>query len=417
MDMMDSKHWSERDLDMHLDKLKSEVTACSEPIFIAPFVESSVSKDGALSGAFVSVKATFDVAGHPTTMGSKLLGKKHATRDADAVALLRAAGASLIGHTNMTELAYSGVGLNPHFGTPENPLKQGRIPGGSTSGGAVSVATGLADIALGTDTGGSLRIPAAFCGLVGFKPSQQSVSSKGCLPLSQSLDSIGVMANSVNDCSLAWHVLSDKKEEHVDHDFVLKVPTNFGMDEASSIVREAFDSVIKSLQDQGLKIERGCYPIFEAYQQLPVWQFSAVESRRYFENLIDLESELLDPRVRQRIARGKGVTDEEFSNTQRLRHDLIERMSAEEANTVFIMPTVACIAPDFSDFATDEDFNRINLLCLRNTSFANVIDGCSLSLPFTYQGEPIGLMLTAKNGDDQKLLSLAQTIERLLCSF
>lgn len=413
--MQDKTVWQTRNLDDHLSRVASDILNQAEHVFINPFIVPNFHKTGKLSGAVVSVKATFDVAGYPTTMGSRLLGGRAASVDAEVITRLKQEGASLIGHTNMTELAYSGVGLNPHYGTPENPHLKNRITGGSTSGGAVSVASGLADMALGTDTGGSLRIPAAFCGLVGFKPSQQSVSREGCLPLSESLDSIGVMANNVHDCELVWRTLGKASESpNFRQAPCFKIANNFGLTDLSPEVEKGFNAVLTLLQQQGILIQKEENSLFENYKQLPVWQFSAVESRRYYQQSFDLNSELLDPRVRQRIARGESVSNEEFAGLKSARNELIKAFEKHENNSVFLMPTVACTAPKLTDFESDEDFNRVNLLCLRNTSFANVIDGCSISLPFVFEGEQMGLMLTSRNGFDINLLAIAKRFEQHL---
>ncbi|TPE53403.1 amidase [Maribrevibacterium harenarium] len=384
-----------------------------DPIFTERFAEQSP-QQGALSGVTVAVKDNLDVAGYHTRAGSLLLGHTPAKQDAEAVARLRAAGAELIGHTNMTELAYSGLGLNPHFGTPANPLFPDRIPGGSTSGGAVAVATGLADAALGTDTGGSLRIPAAFCGLVGFKPTQESVPSQGCVPLSTSLDSIGPMAKDVATCEQLWRVLSGSNQTAGQlNDLEFVVPSNFGLDQLDEAVATGFWQAIETLKQQGVEIQERPLAILEHYKKLPVWQFAAVESARHFAPLFDLNSEQLDPRVRRRIARAASVSPEEFAQTQQDRLAWIHSYTETQANTILLLPTVACLPPRFEQVSRDEDFDRLNLLCLRNTSLANVLDGCSLSLPLiSHPG--VGLLLTAVGKKDAELLALGAAWETLL---
>src|SRR6266545_3162516 len=164
---------------------------------------------GPLDGAVVSIKDLFDVAGEPTRAGSTVLAAAPAVaRDAPVVRRLRAAGAVIIAKTNMTEFAFSGIGLNPHYGTPGNPADRSRIPGGSSCGAAVAVADAMCETAIGTDTGGSTRIPAALCGIVGFKPSQWRLPTQGAFPLSFTLDSIGPMARNVADCALADAVMA-----------------------------------------------------------------------------------------------------------------------------------------------------------------------------------------------------------------
>ncbi|WP_394152016.1 amidase family protein [Vibrio maritimus] len=378
------------------------------------------SSNGALSHFRVSVKANFDVKGYPTCCGTTLLADNIAQEDAKAVQRLKHAGAQLVGHTNMTELAYSGLGLNPHYGTPENPIVEGAIPGGSTSGGAVSVATGEADIALGTDTGGSLRIPAAFCGVTGFKPSQQSVSSQGCWPLSQQLDSVGPIGKSVSDCRLVWEVISNSTStvatDKTSTELEFVIPKNFGFDEIDPEVAELFDQAVSIIEAAGFMVRETSHPLFEDYKKLPVWHFSAVESRHFYQSHFDTDSADLDPRVRSRIRRGVEIDDVEFEETKNARRALIDTFSTHFANKVFLMPTVVCKAPKFADLVQDADYDRINLLCLRNTTLANVLDGCSISLPFWGETFPIGIMLTMVNGADERLLEIAQELELIFAN-
>jgi aspartyl-tRNA(Asn)/glutamyl-tRNA(Gln) amidotransferase subunit A len=384
-------------------------------VFRELFEPQAVESGLPLSGYRVSIKDTFDVKGYTTCGGSRLLGKVPAEEDADAVARLRSAGALLLGHTNMTELAYSGLGLNPHFGTPDNPLKPGHVPGGSTSGGAVSVAMGIADIALGTDTGGSLRTPAAFCGVTGFKPSQGSVSRTGCLPLSDSLDSVGPIAKTVADCQKAWEVISGVIAAPFQRTYRVVIPTNFGLDDLDSEVQAGFDHAVAKIRAAGIEIEERVVPILETYKTLPVWQFSAVESHRYYQNFFDLNDEQLDPRVASRVARAQETNEEAFAQTKELREAWIKNFADQEPDTILLMPTVAITPPTFEALKEDSEYNRINLLCLRNTSLGNVLNGCSLSLPFkTPKQEPMGVMLTAQNGHDAELLSLGAQLEAAL---
>ncbi len=397
--------------------------ADSSKVFLRRFEPQDSAMDssnGALSHFRVSVKANFDVKGYPTCCGTTLLADNIAQEDAKAVQRLKHAGAQLVGHTNMTELAYSGLGLNPHYGTPENPIVEGAIPGGSTSGGAVSVATGEADIALGTDTGGSLRIPAAFCGVTGFKPSQQSVSSQGCWPLSQQLDSVGPIGKSVSDCRLVWEVISNSTStvatDKTSTELEFVIPKNFGFDEIDPEVAELFDQAVSIIEAAGFMVRETSHPLFEDYKKLPVWHFSAVESRHFYQSHFDTDSADLDPRVRSRIRRGVEIDDVEFEETKNARRALIDTFSTHFANKVFLMPTVVCKAPKFADLVQDADYDRINLLCLRNTTLANVLDGCSISLPFWGETFPIGIMLTMVNGADERLLEIAQELELIFAN-
>mgnify|MGYP005988561201 CR=1 FL=1 len=405
--------WSNRDLLVQWEQSLATIDSKGGHVFTELF-EYQTPQQGPLTGSIISIKDLFDVAGYRTQAGSIFINDKKATADADAVAALRDAGASVIGHTNMTELAYSGLGLNPHYGTPNNPVISGRIPGGSTSGGAVSVALGIADAALGTDTGGSLRIPAAFCGVTGFKPSQQTVSRKGSLPLSDALDSVGPIANSVEECELLWKTLSGTQEtkNHTDlSQLTLVVPTNFGMNELDPLVEQGFAEVLVRLEASGLKIEHRFVDALEAYKTLPVWQFSAFECDAYYGERYDLNTVAMDPRVASRIARAKTVNSDDFEKTKAARVAFIQSVESQETNTIFLLPTVAVLAPKLADLEENTEYDRLNLLCLRNTSLANVLNGCSVSLPFRFQSEPMGLMLTGNNGMDQQILDLAKVLE------
>jgi len=383
-------------------------------LFSIDYKDYEVATESPLKGAIFSIKDLFDVAGYQTKGGSVFLDKEPpAIEDAEAVKKLREAGVVLIGHTNMTELAYSGLGLNPHYGTPEIPNQPGRIAGGSTSGGAASVASGAADFALGTDTGGSLRIPAAFCGLTGFKPSQDSISRKGCLPLSPSLDAVGVISHTVAQCEFAWQVMSGNQLPNPPtQNITLVIPSNFGLDNLDEAVHKGFLNVIETLKAANIKIEERALPFLEDYKLLPVWQFSAVESFNYYGERYDLNQVEIDPRVKSRMDRAHSVSKEEFQTTLQKRESLIAHYA--EQGSVLLLPTVAIVAPRKSNLTDDKEYDRINLLCLRNTSLANVLDGCSISLPFQHEGENIGVMLITAKHKDNEMLSIAKHIESVL---
>lgn len=407
--------WLNRDLLTQWAKSLAIIESKGSHVFTELF-EYQAPQQGPLTGSIISIKDLFGVTGYKTQAGSVFIDDKKATTDADAVAALRESGASFIGHTNMTELAYSGLGLNPHYGTPNNPVIAGRIPGGSTSGGAVSVALGIADAALGTDTGGSLRIPAAFCGVTGFKPSQQTVSRKGSLPLSDALDSVGPIANNVEECELLWKVLSGdialgSESQTNFSQLTLVVPTNFGMNELDPLVEQGFSEVLNRLEANGMKVEHRFVEALEAYKSLPVWQFSAFECAAYYGEHYDLDKVEMDPRVASRIARAKTMNADDFAQTKAMRSAFIQGVESQETNTIFLLPTVAVLAPKLADLEENAEYDRLNLLCLRNTSLANVLNGCSVSLPFRFQNEPMGLMLTACNGMDQQILDLAKILE------
>jgi aspartyl-tRNA(Asn)/glutamyl-tRNA(Gln) amidotransferase subunit A len=402
--------WQGRELITQWKQAQEILDAKGRNVFTELF-DYVAPQEGPLNGAIISIKDLFQVEGYKTQAGSVFINKQAALQDATAVALLRKAGASFLGHTNMTELAYSGLGLNPHYGTPDNPINPGRITGGSTSGGAASVALGAADAALGTDTGGSLRIPAAFCGLTGFKPSQQTVSREGSLPLSDALDSVGPIAKTVEECERLWHILSGASGTKNGADLsqlTFVVPSNFGMNDLDALVEQGFNEKLARLEAAGIVVERRFIAALESYKTLPVWQFSAFECQAFYSKAYDLATANIDPRVASRIVRANTIKSEDFQQTQAARHAFIQQMAEDEPNTVFLLPTVAVVAPKLSDLEQDSEYDRLNVLCLRNTSLANVLNGCSLSLPFCFQQEPMGLMLTAGNGMDQGLLDLAK---------
>ncbi len=235
---------------------------------------------GLLKGLVITVKDLFDVKDYKTRGGSRFLDSQTKIKDANCIALIRKSGGLLLGHTNMTELAYSGLGINPHYGTPDNRVFKGAIPCGSNSGGAVSIALDVADITIGTDTGGSTRIPAAFNGITGFKPTQDNISRAGCLTLSSSLDSVGLMAKNVELCKLGYEVMKDKnkpsqKSNVKDLNFI--IPSNFGFENIEPDVELAFNSAKEKLIDQGYNIIEQHLPILEKYKNIPLWQFAAVE--------------------------------------------------------------------------------------------------------------------------------------------
>lgn len=371
-----------------------------------------------LAGALVSIKDLLDVEGYVTKAGTLFMKDNQAALgDADSVTNLRNAGAIFVGHTNMTELAYSGLGLNPHYGTPTNALREGCIPGGSTSGGAISVACGAADIAIGTDTGGSLRIPAAFNGIVGFKPTQSTVSQVGCKPLSRSLDSVGPMAKSVAVCKLAYEILAGDDAGRAElSDPTLVVPTNYGMADLAPEVAAGFEAAIRCLRDSGYKIIKENIDVLERLKSLPVWHFSAVESRGDYDDAYQNHRDRMDPRVVSptRMGRADEVDAVSYRKTLNLREDLIGLYQSQMRNKILLMPTVPILPPTFAEMESDEHYSRMNLQVLRNPSIGNVMDCCSVSLPFAHRNATIGVMMTACAGHDLALLDLAGKIEARL---
>src|SRR5579871_1991876 len=372
------------------------------------------------AGVPVSVKDLFDVAGDVTTAGSVALrDAPPAKRDAAAVARIRAAGFIPIGRTNMTEFAYSGVGLNPHYDTPRNPYDRatGRIPGGSSSGAAVSVADGMAVAALGTDTGGSVRIPAAVCGIVGFKPTARRVPIDGVVPLSTSLDSIGPLANSVECCAIVDAVFAAEPivipEAAPLAGLRFGIPKQFVMDELDATVAKAFDRACKALSAKGVKVEQVELP---QLNELPAINakggFAASEAYAWHQRLIARRGKDYDQLVHPRIMRGKEMSAADYIDLLAARADLQKRVAAVTSNyDAIVMPTCAIVAPTLDEVATPDGFTKKNMLLLRNTTVGNFLDRCAISLPCHAAGElPVGFMLMCETMADKRLLGIARSV-------
>jgi aspartyl-tRNA(Asn)/glutamyl-tRNA(Gln) amidotransferase subunit A len=371
-----------------------------------------------LAGLPMSIKNLCDVAGETTLAGSRALDDAPpAKADAPVVARLRAAGAVIVGSTNMSEFAFSGVGFNPHYGTPGNPADRRRVPGGSSSGAAVSVADGMAVAALGTDTGGSVRIPAAVCGLVGFKPTARRVPIDGVVPLSTSLDSIGPLANSVECCAIVDAVFAgapiDVPKAAPLTGLRLAIPKHFVMDELDSTVAEAFERARAALSAKGVRIDR---IDLEELNELPAINakggFAASEAWAWHKELIGRRGNDYDPLVAPRIRRGAEMSAADYVDLLHRRADLQKRVSAVTADyDAVIMPTCAIVAPTLGEVSTAEGFTRKNMLLLRNTTVGNFLDRCAISLPCHATGElPVGFMLMGEAMADRRLLAMARSI-------
>lgn len=378
-----------------------------------------------LEGIPVSVKDLFDIAGEVTRAGSAVLkDAAPAAKDAEAVARLQRAGAVIIGRTNMTEFAFSGVGLNPHYGTPRNPYDRAnaRIPGGSSSGAAISVTDGMAVAALGTDTGGSVRIPSALCGLVGFKPTARRVPTTGALPLSYALDSIGPLAASVACCAAMDAVLAGTPEARLPvaatlSGLRLAVPTTLVQDGMDSAVAAAFDRALSRLSAAGAKIIEIEVPEFAALGGINAkGGLAAAEAWHWHRQLLESKGEGYDPRVKVRMMRGREMSAADYIDLVQARIAWISAVEARFAPfDAVLMPTVPTIAPRIEELAEETEYGRINLLMLRNPGTINFLDGCALSLPCHQQGEaPVGLMIAGIGGRDRAILSIGQAVQSAL---
>jgi Asp-tRNA(Asn)/Glu-tRNA(Gln) amidotransferase A subunit family amidase len=380
-----------------------------------------------LAGLPVSVKDLFDIEGQPTAAGSAVLaGAPPARNDSAAVARLRAAGASLVGRTNMTEFAFSGVGVNPHHGTPANPADPAtpRIPGGSSSGAAVSVAAGAAFIGLGSDTGGSIRIPAALCGIVGFKNTARLTPLDGALPLSGTLDTVCAMTRSVRDAVLAHEVLAARTVKLENRPLarrrfaVVRTQLLDGMEPA---VAQAFEAALRTLRDAGARIDE---IELEAIRDLGTLQatggFAAAESYAWHREMLAAKGDGYDPRVRMRIERGASMKAWEYLDLVEARRDWIARVyAALQGYDALLSPTVPVTAPPIAEVAPgaerDEAFFRVNALLLRNPSVVNMLDGCALSVPCQAPGSlPVGLMLWHGALHDDAVLDAGIAVEAAL---
>jgi aspartyl-tRNA(Asn)/glutamyl-tRNA(Gln) amidotransferase subunit A len=380
-----------------------------------------------LAGLAVSVKDLFDVAGQTTAAGSAVLADAPAAaQDSAAVARLKAAGGALLGRTNMTEFAFSGVGTNPHFGAPANPadLATPRIPGGSSSGAAVSVATGAAFVGLGSDTGGSIRIPAALCGLVGFKNTARLTPTAGALPLSTTLDTVCAMTRSVRDAILVHEILAARAvtRSHVPlAGWRLAVAGTTMLDGLDATVAKAFDRSLRALRGAGAKVEDiALGEIRDLGAIQATGGFSAAESYAWHHALLERKADGYDPRVRARIERGAGMKAHEYIDLVRARADWIARVeTALRGFDAVLSPTVPIVAPPIAQVAPglerDEEFFRVNALLLRNPSVINMLDGCAISIPCHVAGElPCGLMIWQSAMRDDTVLNIALQAQAVL---
>ncbi|MBD9642667.1 amidase [Pantoea sp. PNT02] len=377
----------------------------------------------AIDGLPISIKDLFDVAGEVTTAGSRLLSNTSpATANASMVDRLQQAGAAIVGKTNMSEFAFTGLGVNPHYGTPANPWQraQQRIPGGSSSGAAVAVSDGMCLAAVGTDTGGSVRIPAALCGLTGFKPSASRIDQRGTLPLAASLDSIGVIAHDVRSCWLLDSVIADRPltidERNLSeaHFVIPQTRVLAGLDE---YVSAAWLHALDVLCAQGVKITELPLPELAELDSINArGGITAWEAWQWHQHYAQSQPEAYDPQVLTRINRGSLLNEEDAAELYQLRADWKQRV--EQAVAPFdgiLMPTVPLIAPTLTELDDPARYMQVNLLMLRNTSVINMLDGCSISLPCHQPGAaPVGLMLSSTHGNDAALLSWAAAIETTL---
>jgi aspartyl-tRNA(Asn)/glutamyl-tRNA(Gln) amidotransferase subunit A len=378
-----------------------------------------------LAGIPISIKDLFDVAGETTLAGSVALkSAPPAAADAPIVRRLRAAGAVIVGKTNMTEFAFSGLGLNPHYGTPASPWdrKTRRIPGGSSSGAGVSVADGMALGAIGTDTGGSVRIPAAFNGVVGFKPTARRVPTAGAFPLSTTLDSVGPLAPSVACCALVDAVMAGEEPvplaERPLAGLRLALPQRYVLDGLDAAVAAAYSGALSRLSAAGARLVE--LPLGELEEIPRIMQKGAlvtVEAFAVHRTLLVAEGGRYDPRVASRIRLGANAAAADYYDMLRQRAELMERVARiTRTCDALLCPTVAITAPAIAPLERDDElYVKTNLAVLRNTTAFNFLDRCAVSLPINRSGEAgVGLMIVGETMGDHALLGIAAALEAAL---
>jgi len=378
---------------------------------------------GPLDGRIVSIKDLFDVAGEVTRAGSKVLADEGlvAKFDTPVVGRLRMAGAVIVAKTNMSEFAFSGVGANPHFGTPGNPFDRARAPGGSTSGGGVAVADGMCEIAVGTDTGGSTRIPAALCGIVGWKPSKRRVPTDGAFPLSFTLDSIGPMARTVADCALADAIMAGEAPPQMEPASLsglrLGIWTGMPFEGVDQTVAAAWERALAVLGKAGVQLIDVQVGLIEDVARANAkGGFAPAESFAIHRERLQAHGQGVDPNIRVRIERGGLMLAADYVDLMRARSRLVAAMDILMSPfDALILPTTPIVAPKLSEVATPDEFGRKNAMLLRNTAPVNFLDLCAISLPLPrHEKLAAGLMLVGRNGQDRRLFEIAAGIEKCL---
>ncbi len=378
-----------------------------------------------LSGIPFAVKDLFDLAGSITSAGSLVLKKNPAAlKDAPVIDRLRKAGAVIIGTTNMTEFAMGGLGINPHYGTPLNPYDRntGRIPGGSSAGAAVAITDKMAFGSIGSDTAGSIQMPASLCGITGFKPTARRVPLDGSVPLAPSLDSIGPLANSVSCCILIDSVISGQKYIPLmglpAKKIRLAIPQDYVLNDLDLDVSNAFSSALTRLSKAGIELKEVAFPEFDEIKNLPVnGSFSTIEGYAWHRKLLNENQGLYDPIVANRFMNGASVLAADYIDLINARSNLINRCNSRTKDfDAFIMPTLPLTAPPISSFENNSSiWLETNKRLIRNPGIANLLDRCAISIPCAEPGNaPVGISLVGECMGDQHLFSIALEIEKIL---
>jgi aspartyl-tRNA(Asn)/glutamyl-tRNA(Gln) amidotransferase subunit A len=401
---------------LYSEKARSEADAADKRM-------AQAARLGPLDGRIISIKDLFDVAGEPTLAGSIIRQTAApATIDAVVVERLRAAGAIIIGKTIMTEFAFTAVGVNPHYPVAGNAVDPRRIAGGSSTGAGISVAEGTSEISIGSDTGGSVRIPAALNGVAGFKPTAKRIPLQGAFPLSPSLDSIGPLARSVSDCAVADAIMAGEAiglPEPVSlNGLRIGVPRGQLLDSLEKPVADAFDEILKACEKAGaLIVECSIDDLIDAMADATsVGSVAGIEGSRIHAPWLHDETLDVDQRVRRPLLRRLSVSESDYISVMQKRQALVREMDGRIGNfDLFALPTVPIVAPLIASVMDDEDFYKeTESQLLRNTQIANQFDLTAMSLPMPGMPLPGGLMLVAQHGADRRLLAMSLSVEQLL---
>lgn len=385
---------------------------------------------GMLDGVPIAWKDLFDIEGLPTTAGSTVLkDSMPASRDAAVVRALAGAGMVSVGRVNMSEFAFSGLGINPHYGTPRNPASpagEHRIPGGSSSGSAVAVAAGLVPVSIGTDTGGSVRIPAAFNGIVGYKATRGRYSMEGVFPLAKSLDSLGPLCRTVQDAvwidaAMRGLTAAEALSRPSPADLSFVIPETVFFDGAEPEVVAAFEMAVEQLAKAGARIRRQAFPEFSAIFDVMAKHGALVTAEAFVlhrERITGPAAAEIDPRVVKRTLLGEKITLSDYLETLAVREALTASFEAQLGpNDILLSPTLPLVAPQVQPLIDDEDlFFQTNGKTLRNTLVGNFLDWCGVSLPCGTgaAGMPVGVLLSGPKNSDARVLAVAAAVEGLL---
>ena len=382
---------------------------------------------GALDGIPVAWKDLVDIEGLPTTAGSAAYrNAPPAVADSPVVQHLAHAGMVTVGKLNLSEFAYSALGLNPHFGTPHNPCAtdQPRVPGGSSSGSAVAVAAGLVPVSIGTDTGGSVRTPAAFNGLIGYKPSAGRFDTTRVFPLSPTLDTIGTFAHRIADCVLLDHALRGQPAVAADAEgslplssLTLVVPDALVLDGVEPEVARNFQASLDRVAAAGVTVQRRAIPELAQVRELIAryGNIAAAHAYRFHRALLEGPRHAeVDVTVYRRIMAGKAISDAALQALEDGRRALQQTLWASLGDALLVMPTVPHVAPPIARVAGDPDlFAQVNLKTIGNTLLGNMLNACGLAVPngLGQAGMPTSLLLNAAPGQEARLLRAGLALE------